>query len=236
MIRPQPFTARIIKKEAASSKTSRLTISLTNPEEMVFIPGQFVNLRCDAAKYRSYSIAGDYKNPRELLLLIDTAHDGVGSNYVRKITENSEVQLIGPSGKFLLHEPLPQQLYFYSTGTGLAPFLAMFYKLEDINYHGKIMLFAGFRRESEALELPLLENFKDRLRNFNYEICYSAPDNDGHEKKYITRDLKKHIDLSAQYYICGRPDMIDDVVTTLNNEGVHQENIIVEGFTRKIQK
>jgi len=235
VINPKQYTAKVLIKEAVSSKVTKLTLQYLVPDSMEFIPGQFVNIKCADTAFRAYSIASDYKDSKKLSLLIETGHDGLGSNYVKTLKTNDEVVFIGPSGKLSLCEPLPEKLYFYATGTGLAPFLAMFYRLIDLSYMGEVRVYVGFRREGEAFETELLKHFSNSLKSFEVKIYYSQPENISVPNiGYITQEIDNNMPTEARYYICGHPTMVKDVKEKLVLRGVPEGSIIIEGFTKHV--
>jgi ferredoxin-NADP reductase len=233
--KPSLYKAIITNKAKSTDKVTKIEFTYKEPAKMQFEPGKFVNLKCANGKYRAYSISSDYKKTESMELLIETGHDGIGANYVRDIKKGDEIEIIGPSGKFVLNLPLPDHLVFFATGTGIAPFFAMFYKLIDLNYSGKIDLFIGARTRSLIIEPELIDYFAKELQNFTAKIYLSREENLTQTDKYVagrvTNALGIVTDKSAQYYICGHPDMVDFVAAQLEQKGVPQHNIIIEGFT-----
>ncbi len=234
MARPLLYAAKVVAKKTSTPKVTKLTLEYIEPSDMVFEPGKFVNLRCPNGKYRAYSIASDYNDTTSLDLLIETGHDGLGSNYVRELNLDDEVEIIGPSGLFTLRNPLPDHLIFYATGTGIAPFYAMFYKLRDLNYQGKIDVYFGVRSKDLIIEPETLEKFKKEINNFDFQIYLSRdnslPEGNIYKAGRVNQALEYATDFAAQYYICGHPDMVDYVSEQLTQKGIPEHNIIVEGF------
>jgi ferredoxin-NADP reductase len=236
MNRPALYRAKVDNKAPSTAKVTRLQLSYVDPSEMHFEPGKFVNLKCPNGKYRAYSIASDYKNTKALELLIETGHNGLGSNYVRSLKLQDEVEIIGPSGKFFLRDLLPMHLVFFATGTGIAPFYAMFHKLIDLKYVGKVEVYFGNRTKELIIEPQLLDYFSNQLADFTV-IHYLSQEVDvpitepNVKAGRVTQALDECDDFSAQYYICGHPDMVDYVSNFLSQKGIPQDQIIVEGFT-----
>lgn len=231
---PQALHKCVIKsKEWANEKVLEVVLELIEDKPFEFESGQFVSLKVSPVNFRAYSIASDYKNPRQITLLAAAAHEGLGSNYLRESAVGTETVFVGPSGKFFLPQNFKNNLIFVSTGTGLAPFLAMFYKLRDLNYSGNITLLQGIRNKSELLKLDMLDQFKSDLENFNYKICMSE---ETETKDYcVAGRVTEHIVVdqffNTQYFLCGHPSMVAEVNETLLSEGVLETDIFKEKFT-----
>lgn len=246
MEKPKVFKAKVTTKNEVSAKVTKLKLSLIEPNEIVFNAGQFINLDCGNGKYRSYSISSSPYDTHNLTVLVETAHEGLASNYVRNLKIGESVSFVGPSGKLQLHPPLPMTLFFFATGTGVAPFLSMFHELVHTNFTGRIRLHVGFRREADCLELAQLDYFKNMLHDFDYIIYFSQPEgqleeplpgsgNPVQKKGYVTQALGDTVSLNSRFYICGHPDMVVSLANNLLSAGVTEDNIVVEEFTRKIK-
>jgi ferredoxin-NADP reductase len=237
MLRPTLHIATIKNTQQVTWKVTKLVLTLINPSDMEFTPGQFINLKCPNNHYRAYSISSDYKIKNEIYILVETGHKGIGSDYVKSLKVGDQVEFIGPSGRFSLLEPVPDDLRFYATGTGITPFIAMFHRLVDINYKGKVEVFFGIRHEKEILEETNLRMFVANLPDFSYHFYVSQPELNGKGqtviKGHITDALNdfKNISKTARYYVCGHPSMVDEVENTLVLNGVELDDIIVEEFT-----
>src|SRR3982751_3950674 len=125
----QPWRKGIVTRiENETASTRRFWIKVPDIESFDFVPGQFVTLDLPIhekpnKRWRSYSIASwpDGTNVFELLIVL--LEGGAGTTYLfNEIKEGSELILRGPQGVFTLPEPIERDLYFISTGTGIAPF------------------------------------------------------------------------------------------------------------------
>jgi ferredoxin-NADP reductase len=237
VIRPSVHKAKIKDKSLVTHKVTKLILSYTTPDEMEFTPGQFINLKCPGGHYRAYSISSDYKNQKEMYVLIETGHEGVASNYVKSLKVGDEIEFIGPSGRLSLLEPLPDTLKFFATGTGIAPFISMFHRLVDMQYKGSVELFLGSRTEKEILEQMHIKMFAKQLPNFKYTFYVSRPEGgvpaENIKFGHVT-DALNYLDNFSndfRYYVCGHPSMVEEVESTLELNGIELKNVIVEEFT-----
>jgi len=230
------FKATLKQKTTLSPKATGLTLQLIEPTKIEFNPGQFVNLKVADAVYRAYSIASPCAQQDKIFLIVTTSHEGVGSEYVRNLHIGDEVTFIGPSGKLHLKEKHSKAIYFFATGSGIAPFISMLEQLACDNYSGKIHLFFGVRHPEEVLCLDELTGLKKRLKDFTIDFYVSNPQDDFMGVKgRVTAAIPNITDFNADFYLCGHPQMVEDVNTALKAKGVPDENIICEGFTKTLK-
>lgn len=234
---PKIYKPVLKKKEFLNEKTLYLTFGFVdNNIKFKFVPGQFVNIKVGENIFRSYSVCSDYRNTWELSIVATIAHDGVGSNYLKSLKVGDKIEFVGPSGRYHLREKLPTELLFLATGSGLAPFLAMFYQLEQQNYSGEINLYFGVRNQKELFSLDTLNEFSKNLQNFHYHVCLSDPDASWTGNKGRITDFFKFKDASKTYaFLCGNPFMIEESVEKLISYGLTESQIFYEKFLHATQ-
>lgn len=159
----------------------------------------------------------------------------MGSNFFKSLNMYQTVTFLGPSGKLSLKTPLADNLHFFATGTGIAPFISIFYELININYKKNINLYFGVRTEKDIFFLDKLDYFSKHLKNFKYKLFYSRPQNPTVPAQRITSALSSIDILGSQFYLCGHPEMVKEVSLNLTQKGVSRENIVMEKFTRSKQ-
>lgn len=244
MANPYFTKAKVIFKEFIKTTTNsepnllKITIKLIDPESKPFRPGQFCTFRVGEGFFRAYSIASSYKKFDEYEFLISCGHEGIGANYFRNLNIGDEVVFLGPNGHFKIMVPVAKNLLFFATGTGISPFVSMIEFLMDNSCETNIQLVHGFRDETNLDFYKEMHNsFKNRCQNFSSKIFISQPKlnkNEDFENGRITDYLKK-LDLNSikdtQVYLCGHPDMIDESVEFLANNGFNMENVMYEAFT-----
>jgi ferredoxin-NADP reductase len=235
MLRPERYSSKIIKKDKLTWKVLYLKLEVTTPETISFVPGQFVSVEVAEDTYRAYSIASDSKQKGSIELLIEYGHEGAGSNFFNKINIGDDVNFIGPSGRFKLNKPYPSKIILIATGSGITPFIPMLYKLVDDGYDGEVRLLLGFRFIKDIFFINKLVEFKALLRNFDYSIFISQPEerlSQDLNKGRITSGIKTQVSVDADYYVCGNPKMASEIRSLLISSGVEKYNILTEEFTR----
>lgn len=228
-IRPKKFEATVIQKDYLNSKVLELTLSLNNPSSIIFLPGQFISIEVDEGEYRAYSISSEETNRDKIRLLIEVSHNGKGADLVKKINTGEKIKFIGPSGKFILPDELPNKLVFIATGVGFAPFESMLYKLEDLKYSGTIDFFFGVRNTENLFKEELLKKYSKKNIKFKYYLCFSQ------STGRVTKVLPSVLDLSRQkntlFLMCGNPNMIHEMNEILIQNKINEKNILHEKFT-----
>jgi len=214
-----------------------VTIKLVEPDMKPFRPGQFCSIRVAEGFFRAYSIASDYKNFSEYKFLVSIGHEGVGANYFRNVSVGDEVYFLGPNGHFFIKTPVAENIIFCATGTGIAPFIPMIEFLVDNKCDSKIAFIHGMKSENNLnFYKSIHEEFKKKCPNFMSKFYVSKPETklENFNVGRITDEIKK-LDLSkhkdTQFYLCGHPDMVQEITIYLLENGISEENIISEEFT-----
>jgi ferredoxin-NADP reductase len=248
----QPWrTGRVIRIENETSATKRFWIEIPDVEVFDFKPGQFVTLDLPIhekpnKRWRSYSIASwpDGTNVFELVIVL--LEGGAGTTYLfNEVTIGSELTFRGAQGVFVLPDPIQTDLFFISTGTGIAPFRSMAHHIYNHNIpHQDIYLIFGCRKFSDGLYREELEELERNLPGFHYIPTFSreAPGNN-HRTGYVhniyeeicNTNLTQAIEENtgpqlkpAKFYLCGWKNMIDEakkriVALGYDRKTIHQE-------------
>jgi len=230
-IKPAVYTASVFSKNNVSSKVTKLMLNI-NSNSFNFIPGQYINLQVNSERYRPYSISSGKRYLPTLSLLVETGHEGLGSNYVNSLKPNDLVTFIGPAGKLLLKSYLKPNIQFFATGTGIAPFISILDILCEKHITNNIFLHFGVRKEEDIMLLPELEDIKSNLPNFRYKIYFSKPKNPELQPQRVTSALPGLAVEDTDFYLCGHPAMVKEVGETLLSYGVLEKDIVTEIFSR----
>ena len=222
----QPWRKGIVTRiENESPTIRRYWIKVPELERFDFIPGQFVTLDLPIhekqnKRWRSYSIASwpDGTNVFELLIVL--LENGAGTTYLfNHIWEGSELSFRGPQGVFTLPDPIERDLYFISTGTGIAPFRSMTHHLllNKIPYKNIYLIF-GTRTRQDLLYFEELSSLQKEMENFHYiptlsrekwQGCcgyvHEVYENLVHQKMNGSEELPP-----SHFYLCGWKNMIDE--------------------------
>ena len=148
-----------------------------------------------------------------------------------RLPVGQRMRMIGPKGKFML-DPVDQRTHLYvSTGTGIAPFIAMVRETMAQGKPRKTVLLNGVSFSDELGYRPELEAWQqDPAYRLTYVPTVSRPGDPrnlgwtgtvGRAEQVITdtcRDLGLKADKTV-VYICGNPEMILNVERVLIDRG-----------------
>ena len=135
LISPSIFSAEVISKTQENPKDVRLI--LNDPTSSFhFTPGQYITLKVSEHIYRSYSICSNADDLPNFSLLIESAHKGVGADYINSLKVTDHVTFIGPSGKLVLPEKFPSDLYFFCYRNGYCSFYVYVLPASKIKFPG----------------------------------------------------------------------------------------------------
>lgn len=229
---PTKCTGVVNKINKINNRDLFLKILHKNPRKFKFKAGQFINIQVANNTYRAYSICTNPNTVTSIGIIASVEHVGIGANYLKSLKMGDTINYIGPSGLFKLKKPFAQNLHFFATGTGIAPFLSMFSELKELNSTNNIYLYFGIRNENNLFAIKELNNFKNNLKNFEFKIFISQPtDLKKYKPQRITNVLSSIEIADSHFYLCGQPSMVDEIKTSLQNRGIPLENIIYEKFT-----
>jgi all-trans-retinol 13,14-reductase len=189
--------------------------------DFTFIPGQYVGIQVAPTWRRAYSI---YKQePGVLWFLIDTKPAGIASQFFEKAEVGEENLIIGPYGKFLLQQTKSKKV-FVGTGTGIAPFYPMVAEMKHRDNYDMQDVSADFLFGCRFFEDEVSYDFFQEYisDNFRYIQCITKEENPDIQKfpkalffnGRVTKYLEQHLieyPKDTEFYICGNPDMVEDV-------------------------
>jgi ferredoxin-NADP reductase len=151
----------------------------------------------------------------------------------------------GPKGKFVLEPEDDRTHVFISTGTGIAPFIAMMETLRQDGTPRPAVILHGVSYADDLGYRELLEGWQ---RSGEYPLTYipavsrvADPRNEGWDGRTgrvetIINDVYGELALTPENtisYICGNPDMIIAVDETLLGRGFPEEQIKKELYWPK---
>lgn len=180
---------------------------------MTFVPGDCVALFGeDENTSRPYSMASGV-DENLLRFVVRRMSDGQVSPWLAERKPGDRVKVSPPFGWF---RPGPGEdgkaFVFVATGTGISPFLSHFRSLPE---RPPLQCLYGVRKLTDAVDLEWLNAAG------NVRLAVSREDANGHHRGRVT-ELLDDMPCAADihYYLCGLDDMIDDVTTWLESQGV----------------
>ena len=188
------------------SPTTR-DITLELPECTTWEAGQYALVRVAPFEWRPYSLAS--APGRTVRLLVDVRTKGLGASWASTIAPGDDVDLELPYGHWLVttdndttEAEAPHRRIFIATGTGIAPFLAVF----EAGRRDDDILIVGCSRTEDDLTGRIDTPLPRLIR------CVSREAAPGTFHGRITDYLNAEgIDPQATYYVCGSAHIVRDI-------------------------
>ena len=210
----------------------------TRQDGLRFENGQFVmiGLEVDGRPLaRAYSVASpNYDEHLEFLSI--KVQDGPLTSRLQHIKVGDELLVSRkPTGTLAIHDLKPaKNLYLFSTGTGLAPYMSLIQDIEVYDRFEKVILVHGVRKVDDLAykdfiekELPINEFFGDEVKNkliYYPTVTREAFKNEGRltdliksGKLFKDIGLEKMNPVDDRAMICGSPEMLKDTQDLLDS-------------------
>jgi NAD(P)H-flavin reductase len=179
-----------------------------------------------------YSIASAYdpERPGELEI-VAAVH--AGADAIDALELGAKLEAEGPAGAFTWQaQPSPAAL-LVGVGTGIAPLRAMIQEQLARDTETRLLLLAGHRAPEDVLFHDELVQLAAAEPRFQFVPTLSGdsadwPGQRGRVQTQLTHAVRSLGPLDA--YVCGRLDMVNDVVHALQMLGVPEARIRSEGY------
>ena len=179
-----------------------------------------------------YSIASahDPRKPGEFEL---AAAFRAGADAIDSLAIGAVIEVEGPFGDFTWQPSPGPAALLVGVGTGIAPLRALLEEELGRPSERRLILLAGHRAPEDVLfaeDFARLEQEHSRFR-FVPTLTGAGDAWTGHHGRVQARLIEAARSLAVfDAYVCGRVDMVSDVVATLQATGVPPERIRSEGF------
>lgn len=244
----RPFRVAAIVDEAIGYKSYYLVAADGQPLPR-FEPGQYLtfSLPVDPQRkpiVRCYSLSD---RPREdyyritVKLAEPPNHSlpaGQGSGHFHTLVKvGSTLHVQAPQGAFFLNPTDQLPVVLISAGVGITPILSMASSIVHDRQQRSVYLFAGFRNSSEH---PCRDQLAEIAKSpdIHCDISYSKPlatDRIGNDYNHlghasILRLRQVLPSNNFQFYVCGPPSMMEELVPALWKWGVPETHVHFEAF------
>lgn len=234
----KPYRCRVLETKLIAAGV--LSVRFEPCRKLPFEPGQFLSLVVPGEnseahpQYRLYSFASGPERSREegYEICVKLMPGGVASEYLLTLRKGDEFQARAPYGDFLFRAPAEgRHLCFIGTGTGIAPLKAMIESDKFLQSEPpSALLLMGFRHEDEIF-------FKGTAEaNGVLEVCcVSDPASSwkgfrGRVTDYLRTAPRLLYPRSTDFYICGNPEMVEEVMGLIQAIGADPHSIFHESF------
>ncbi|MEK6822846.1 MAG: FAD-binding oxidoreductase [Nanoarchaeota archaeon] len=229
-------TFELVKVERHTPTVAVFTLTPVKHEVITFTPGMFVSLSFehDGTKYgpKPYSVSSSplVKDAIELTI----RKEGFFTQAFFKLQEGAHVDIMGPYGKFVLNEPLPQDVCLLAAGTGIAPLMSMLRHIQDADKKSRCTLIFSCKTQHDIIFEDELEHRAQKHDDFSYvqTLTQEPAESDwqGHRARINTRMVKEHVKnlKGAHFYICGPQGFVQSVQELLDELNVPHEHVFFE--------
>lgn len=236
----QKYTARVSDKYflTENGKFLYLKLELVEPDRIHYRAGQYVSVLVNTAgERRSYSIVSSSDDNHGFHLLAEMIEGGKGSKFWKTTEPGATVEVLAPLGRFVVQEESgAKKLLFVATGSGIAPIYSMINDLL-INQHEQrpMRLHWGLRSEASMFWFDNFERLMEQHPNFVFDPVLSVPGEEwslcsGHVQDCLQRDFEKGGLAEWEGYVCGNPQMVEQVSALLTSLKMPVNQIYHEKF------
>jgi len=234
----QTVQTEIAAIEPLTHDISRLSLTLVDPPEMAFNPGQYVDITIPGTRStRAFSMANTPATDDRLEFMIKIYPDGRFSRLLKddlKVGDALEVK--GPYGVFMLRQHSDSDIVFIGGGAGMAPIWSLLTSMAESNVTRKATYYYGARTRKDLFYLDEMRKLAERLDSLRFVPALSEPatEDEWDGETGLITDVVDRLegDLSShEAYLCGPSPMIDAAIATLQAKGCGEARIFYDKFT-----
>ncbi len=232
------YKVKVAKMEQLTTTIKKLSFDL-GEEEIIFKPGQYVQLKAPAYEgndeevYRAYSVASSVNDKHKIELLIGFT-GGIATTYVHQhLKEGDLAHINGPYGEFYYHEDDGGPVILAGAGTGMAPIMSILQYMADNNIRRETIFFFGAKSMDDLFLLDEIKAFEEKLKlKFVPTLSREESPEWKGEKGRVPGAIDKYIEKGKNYtaYLCGSPAMIDSIVEALVKKDIPIDKIYYDKF------
>jgi ferredoxin-NADP reductase len=238
--------ARVVRETADA-----VTLELEDPTggTFHFTPGQFFTLLVpigDEVLRRAYSVCSDVRDTLRVAVTVKRVADGVVSSHVNEqVSEGDLLQVLGPSGSFVVEPDATRQrtIVLLAGGSGVTPMMAIARAVLAREPKSRVALVYGNR----ALRDVIFRDAIDELATFHssrFTVRHVLADPPAAwtggsgilEERVVASELDSlatKVDLAdADYFVCGPEPMMRAARAALRARGVPDARVLEERFTQ----
>jgi len=232
------FASQVTAARMLTHDTRELTMTLTDNEEISFIPGQYVQVGVPVKggmEFRAYSIASTPGTPNQIILVIRLIPGGLGSTYLHEIQVGTDVMFTGPYGEYVLPEDPATEMVCVAGGCGMAPVRSLIRHLAEQDRERTCWLFFGARARKDIMYEEEYVDLCARHPGLRVHYALSEPDAGDDwegETGFIHTLVDRHLEAGSNrsVFLCGPPPMVDAATEVFKAKGVEEGEIFYDAF------
>ncbi|MEU4286772.1 2Fe-2S iron-sulfur cluster binding domain-containing protein [Kribbella sp. NPDC026596] len=231
----QERTAEVVAITAVTHDLRHLVLELSEPGELKFFPGQYVDIAVPGAEAsRSFSMANTTsRETGRLEFVIRVYPGGLFSEHLdQRLEVGHQLNLTGPFGVFTLRDNPDARLVFLGGGAGMAPILSLLRSMAERGIDRPTTFYYGARTQRDLCFEDELRGLEQTLPRFRFVPALSEDEWDG-EVGLITDVVRRNEPnlTGADAYVCGPPPMVEAAIPMLEGLGVVTKHIYYDKFT-----
>ncbi|MFC7081075.1 ferredoxin--NADP reductase [Halorussus caseinilyticus] len=183
----------------------------------------------DEAVVRPYT-ATAMPGSERITLAIKRYPDGTASTWMHERTPGDTIEIEELGGNLYLRN-IDSDVAFVSTGTGITPMIAMAkqYVREGT---GNAHFFFGEKDEEHVIYRETLDQLAADSPDFDVTYVLSEADDWAGPEGHVQNHLADYLDdfEGRDFYVCGVPEMVVETREYLDEQGVADDRMYVEGW------
>jgi NAD(P)H-flavin reductase len=230
------FTTTVFENIQKTPTVKAIRLKFDGKVPFNFTAGQYMFihvLKNNSPFLKPYSIASTPSQKDYVEFIIKHVENGFVSTYMTTRKSGDKVEMSGPIGRFVLREPIMNDLVFVAVGSGLSSLWSMMQRVWEIGTDKKVWLFFGNRTEDEIIYKEVIEGWAKEHPNFKYIPVVSQPSNEWKgEVGHVQDAMKKYLKNTGniEIYICGLFKMVEEVKTLAIQMGFDPNRIYFEKY------
>jgi ring-1,2-phenylacetyl-CoA epoxidase subunit PaaE len=245
MAAPKFHTLKVTRINHETDDASIISFEIPDnlKDDYAFIPGQYLTLKTDIGgndTRRSYSICSALGDPH-MSVGVKRIKDGIFSNFVKKLKEGDEIQVMTPEGRFQAPIGGKHRYLMLAAGSGITPILSITKSVLEQEEHSHVTLCYANKQIDSVMFRDEIDDLKDRfMTRFSLAHMMTSEAQDVElfngrldvEKleTMATKGLIRPEDCNA-IFICGPQGMIENLSAKLVEMGIDETRIKYELFT-----
>ena len=229
--------ARIISIEQGTPTIKLFKLDLGG-QDFTFLPGQWVDCYVEIkgrVEVAGYSMTSSPLTRGTFDLAVKLEGQNPVTHFLRHRAEVGTVLHVdGGQGDFYYRREMGDSVVLIGGGIGLTPLMSIIKHIDEAEPDVRATLVYSAATPSELLFREQLELIASRKSRFRYLLTVTRLADEtwnGHIGRIDAAMLAEaHVGPRDQFYICGPPAMIQDMVTLLAETGVPASRIQYEGW------
>lgn len=235
--RTRKTTYRLTRIQPAGTGAHTLELTPETTAPLNYLPGQFAFLSLASAhvskEFHPFTLSSSPSRPQTIEMTIRSCGDW--THQIHTLQEGNRAYIEGPYGLFsysLL--PRDQEIIFIAGGIGITPMLSMLRHMADTDAQGPVTLIWSNQTRAHLFNRDQLDALAKQLTDFSWVPIFTREkteeETSGRLDGKMLTSLLKGKNRDAAIFICGPPQMIQQVGKSLQRIGFSPRHIHTELF------